>query len=132
MRIALALLAVVLSGACASGLSTRDELIEAVSHFNDDLRWGRWDSATVWMAPAARRQFMRELPERTHGGALQNADVEVLGMQSLQGGRAIVRVERSWYLLTDNELHHGLFEQHWQQLDGDWRLTAERPLVARN
>lgn len=120
------------ASACASGLSERDQLIEAVSHYNDDLRWGRWESATVWMAPAARRQFMRELPERTQGGNLQTADVEVIGMQPLEGGRAVVRVERSWYLLTDNELHHGVFEQRWQQLEGEWRLMTERVLVATN
>ena len=130
MRIAVAL--ALLAPACASGLSDRDELIEAVSHFNDDLRWGRWENATVWMAPTARRQFLRELPERTHGGQLQTADVEVIGMQPVQGGRAVVRVERSWYLLTDAELHHGVFEQQWQQVGGEWRLTAERALVAAN
>ncbi len=130
MRVALAVLAVlVVSGTgCASGLSDRDELIEAVSHYNDDLRWGRWDSATVWMTPRARREFLRELPRATHGGALQNADVEVVGLQPLPGGRAVVRVERSWYLLTDTELRSGLFEQRWEQMGGEWRLVGERQL----
>ena len=129
MRKALVLLVVLASSnGCASGLSDRDELIEAVSHFNDDFRRGRWESATVWMAPRARRDFLRELPHTTHGGALQTADVEVVGMQTLPGGRAVVRVERSWYLLTDSELRHGVFEQRWEQQGGQWRLTAERPL----
>jgi hypothetical protein len=134
MRMALAVLSMLVTtwAGCASGLSDRDELIEAVSRFNDDLRWGRWESATVWMAPRARREFLRELPRTTHGGALQTADIEVIGMQPLPGGRAVVRVERSWYLLTDSELRHGLFEQRWEQMDGAWRLTAERQLVARN
>ena len=132
MRTGLAIAAVILVAGCAGGLSDRDDLIAAVSHLNDDLRWGRWDSATVWMAPAARSSFLRDLQGRTPDGVLQTADVEVLGLQPLPGGRAVVRVERSWYLLTDSELHQGLFEQRWAQIGGEWRLVAERILVARN
>lgn len=129
MRTALlALVAVLSSSGCSSALNERDELIEAVSHYNDDLRWGRWESATVWMAPRARRAFIRDLPRTTHGGALQTADVEVVGLLPMPGGRAVVRVERSWYLLTDSELHHGIFEQRWEQMGGAWRLVAERAL----
>lgn len=132
MRVAIGTLLLAIVGwGCSSALSERDELIEAVSHYNDDIRWARYESATVWMTPRARRAFMRDLRRTTHGGALQNADVEVVGLQTLPNDRAVVRVERSWYLLTDAELHSGTFEQHWEQMGGEWRLVAERPL-ARN
>jgi hypothetical protein len=113
---------------CASGLSDNDRLAEAVSHFNDDVRWGRWESASIWMAPAARQAFLRDLRRTTAGGDLQNADYEVVGMMPIRGGGALVRVERSWYLLSENELHQGTFVQRWEQRGSSWRMIGERPL----
>jgi len=128
MRTVLALS--LLAAACGSGMSNQDRLLEAVHRFNDDVRWGRWDSASTWLAPATRREFFRDLAVRTHRGDLQTADVEVVGFQPLAGDRAIVRVERAWYLISESELHEGLFEQSWALLEGEWRMLAERPIRA--
>jgi hypothetical protein len=121
-------LLLVLATGCASGLSDTDRLVEAVSHYNDDVRWGRWESASVWMAPSARRSFLRDLRRTNLGGDLQNADYEVLGLMPMPDGSTLVRVERSWYLLSDEELRHGSFEQRWERHGSDWRLMGERPL----
>ncbi|MBI2893866.1 MAG: hypothetical protein HYY06_09960 [Deltaproteobacteria bacterium] len=117
-----------LLAACAGGLSDSDQLAEAISHFNDDVRWGNYESASLLMAPAARRAFLGNLNETTHGGELQSADYEVVGIAPQRNGGALVRVDRAWYLLSDSELHRGSFVQRWERHDGDWLMVGEREL----
>lgn len=111
-------------------MSDADKLVQAVSHFNDDVRWGNYESASLLMAPAARRSFLRGLHESTHGGDLQSADYEVVGVTPLRDGGALVRVDRAWYLLSDNELHRGSFVQRWEQHGGEWLMVGEQPFSA--
>jgi hypothetical protein len=112
-------------GACLAGASSRDRLMEALSDYNDAVRWGQIRAATGYLRPEARDAFVaRQVGARAD---LQMADYELVQIDMSDDKRAAkVVVEVTWMLRSDGLMRQSALEQQWEEHDGRWSLVRER------
>lgn len=99
--IAFTLVALVVTG-CASpeqkpDPSVRDaqRLQQTVGTFHRDMRWGRWESASVYLVPEKRQAFLGRYEEL--GDDFHIVELELKSVKRDGDGRAIVELEQQSY-----------------------------------
>src|SRR5262245_5487683 len=115
----------VLSGCITGGgYSTRDKVVEATREYNDDVRWGRYESASRHVPKELRRGFVDR--HKKLEDELEIADYEVFGIDiDPKKTSATARVEYTWTLKRVGLVHKSATRQRWENRDGTWVVTAE-------
>lgn len=123
------LLAILVSAsvtACFGTNQRRQEvLVQNARAFNDDWRWGRWDSMAGAMPREDATAFLSRA--QTLEPELVVADFEVTSITfSDQASRAVVVAKFEWYMKRDPVIKNTTVEQLWQFLDNRWQVTKIR------
>jgi len=103
--------------------TNKENLQEALHHYNTAVRWGR----TEWMAehvPEDKRSAM--LSRRTEFGELQITGCEVGEVQVKGKDQALALVRLDWYLVSRPRLNTSFIEQTWKRSGDKWLITRQR------
>ena len=114
-----------ITGCLTPGQRREDTLMREARLFNDDLRWGRWDSMTSSMPPADREPFKArvELVDKE----LVLGDFEVTAINFQDGNEAAnVTVKIDWYWKRDQIVKNSELVQRWEWKAGRWVMTQQR------
>jgi hypothetical protein len=123
----LAVAALALGCAMTPTQRREDTLIREARQFNDDFRWGRYETLSASLPHDEAQLFM----ERANavGDDLVLADYEV---NSINFGKdsevAKVNVSLQWYSRRDPIVHSTVLEQRWELRDGRWLVAHQRRL----
>ena len=120
------LLALLMTG-CAMAPTQRreDSLIRDARQFNDDLRWGRYDTLSASLTREEAPLFMARVNEL--GDDLQIADFEVTAIHfGPDSQSASVTVTFQWYSKRASMLHATVLDQHWEFRAGHWVVALQR------
>jgi hypothetical protein len=125
LRPCLALAALALAPACATGDGMQEKLRDATSAYNRSLRWSDYDRAASYLPPSAQPGFLAHRDEI--GEALVIVDYELTRLDlDKESGIAACRAEISWH--TDRRLivETTAVDQLWQWHEGQFVLVDER------
>ena len=116
-----------LAGLGCLGTTQRSEevLMQSARTFNDDWRWARWDA----MAGAMPKEDGTSFLERAQSlePELVLADFEVTSITFAPGSRGATVIARfEWYLKHDPRVRNTTVEEHWENLEGRWKVTKLR------
>ncbi len=114
-----------IAGCLTPGQRREDTLMREARLFNDDLRWGRWDSMTSSMPPEDRQAFKArvELVDKE----LVLGDFEVTAINFQEGNEAAtVTVKLDWYWKRDQIVKNSELTQRWEWKRGRWVMTQQR------
>jgi hypothetical protein len=124
--IALACFAPAAIAGCASSLSPRMKLDEAVQDMNTAARFGRIDLATERVAGTVRQDFLKR--HRLWGADVRIVDVEIGSVEKMTEKEAVLYVSYSWFRPTVGSLRATTVRQTWKNNDGNadtWALYEE-------
>ena len=113
------------TAACISPMSPAQKLNDAVQEANNALQFGRTDIAIERVSPPSRAAFIKQ--HKMWGAELRIVDVQLGGLEKMDGKEAIVLVGFSWFRPTDGMLRTTIVRQTWKNDDGSgpWALTRE-------
>ena len=118
------LLALALAGCFVPSPNEREALRDQVREWHDDMRWSRFNAASMRMPPARRQRFL----DQTR--ALENdvgmADCEILSVQPAGDGKAQVRAAFDWEAKQQELVRHTELSETWTRVGSDWVLTDVR------
>jgi hypothetical protein len=122
----LAALLLTSAAGCLTATQRREEDLTTNARFwNDEFRWGRWDSVGQSMTPKENALFQ----ERRHlvEDDLMLVDYEVTAIHFLEQSRAAtVDVILEWYRKTDPNVRHASLQQRWEHRGGRWMMIKQR------
>jgi hypothetical protein len=114
-----------LSG-CITGMgySTVDQVTNAAREFNNDVRWGRYEQASVHVPRDKRQRFVEK---RTMlEDQLEIADFELVNIViDKQKSTASARVDYTWMLKERGIVEKTTTRQAWERRDGQWIMSSE-------
>ncbi|MCG5051634.1 MAG: hypothetical protein KA712_01615 [Myxococcales bacterium] len=114
--------------ACLSpGQQRQDALLRISREMNNDLRWGRYETAVSHFEPAAGLAFLKRVDLVEDD--LVIADHEMTSIKFDEPpvkAKTIVHFE--WYTKRDPVVHKTSVEQTWEHREGAWALTKQRRL----
>jgi len=117
-----------LFASCGGGPDLRGEFLQAVRRYHEDLRWARYNDATLTLAPDLKKEFL----SRAHDAEdkltiseweLFSADVEPKGKK-----KAVVQVRISWMRTDETILRSTTLEQKWERRRDVWYVMSEKRL----
>jgi hypothetical protein len=121
----IALVAVGFAGCLSVSQRREDVLVENARAFNDDFRWGRWETLAGSMVRDEGAAFLRRV--QALEDELVMADYQVSSITFLENGEAAAVVARfEWYLQRDPVVRHTTLEQLWKYQDGRWAVAKMR------
>jgi hypothetical protein len=121
----LAALAAAALGCFGTAQRREEVLVQNARSFNDDWRWGRWDT----MAGAMPREDGTAFLARAQSlePELVVADFEVTSITfAKQSSQATVVAKFEWYLKRDPRIQTTTVEQLWEFLENRWQVTKLR------
>jgi hypothetical protein len=101
----------------------QDLLMDAVSGFNNNLRWKRFEDAGSCMPPALRAAFVKSLAKDEDRLNITDLEVKEVLLDE-DRAHAAVRVRMAWYwsdVLVEKKAD---LVQRWERIGRDWTLTA--------
>ena len=115
------------TGCITPGQQKQDTLLRNSREFNNDIRWGRYDTAAGHFEAAEGLRFLKRAD--LVGEEIVIADHE---MTSIKFGEPPVKAKTvayfEWYSKRDLVIHKTSVEQSWEIIGGDWRVTSQRRL----
>lgn len=122
-RIGSLLLVVLAAGlACAGKSPAGKTLLADVRHFEEGLRWRRYDDSASHVVPGNRTAFLDERDELDED--LNISEYEIVRI-SMHGESASVLIKYRWHKNSEGLLKTTTTEQDWEQRAGKWLLVAE-------
>jgi len=100
-----------------------DTLGESVQHYNDSVRWGRFEMAAGHIPASQRAQRMDEWDERAND--VKITDYEVVNMVPRGEREARVQIKVSWYKGSEGTVHETHAVQTWERHGKDWLMVDE-------
>ena len=114
-------------GACLTpGQQRRDSFLRVAREFNDDLRWGRYETAVGNLPPDEAQRFLERV--RLVGPDLQLGDQEVTQITFESDDAATVDVRFEWFSRREMVVHNTSLRQRWEHRGGRWLLVEQRRL----
>ena len=111
---------------CRSPTQRReDDLIRDARMFNDDFRWGRWDTLGQSMTPEENALFQAR--KNLVDADLMIVDYEVTAVKFMTGSEAAtVDVKLEWYKKSDPSVRQATLQQRWELRGGRWMMIKQR------
>lgn len=111
--------------ACANSPTDRSiddkaNLQMTVQTFHKNMRWSRWESAAMVVAPAKRQEFLGRYDEL--GEDFHISSLEIKALSRLKD-KAIVDIEQEYYKEPAMIVKKDRYIEVWEKTDGDWMLT---------
>jgi hypothetical protein len=92
--------------------------------FHRDMRWLRWESAAMVVAPAQRQQFLGRYQELGDDFHISNLEIKKL---THVDDKVIVDIEQESYMEPAMIVEKERFIEVWEKPTGDWLLTRRMP-----
>jgi len=121
----LALSALVLS-ACASNryLALQGQSLEdRVNKYNDLYRWREYDSASNYLLPSVRQDFLAAIEPYRQDLNIEDYVIKDIHLDA-EGRNATVVVSRSFFKMPSVLLQEEEVTQHWVRAVGEWYLSG--------
>jgi hypothetical protein len=115
------LFALALAGCFVPSPNEKEALKDQVREWHDDMRWQRFNAASMRMPPARRQRFLDQT--RALSDEIGMADYEILSVQPAGDGKAQVRASFDWEARQTALLRHTELAELWQRVGSDWVLT---------
>ena len=113
--------------ACGIAEGPRQKLTMATYHFNEGLRWGRYNDVFPVVDPEVLDSF-KALHEGW-GETLLESDAEILEtVYDDKQHKAVVSVRFTWYRKSEMVVHSTVTRQHWEYKNSGWVMMAEEHL----
>jgi hypothetical protein len=126
VHVVLALALATAASACAGGQRPEDTVNEAVRVYNEDLRWGRYESAALRLASKHRSDRVDEWD--AHSKDLKITDFEIVRIDPRGPEAARAQVKVSWYLESEQILRETSAVEQWERKGRNWMLVDEQRL----
>lgn len=116
----------VLVAGCFAGMgySTLDQVSNAAREYNNDVRWGRFDSAAKHVPTPERQRFIDR-----HSSFEEELDIADYEMTNIEVDKkkqtATARIEYTWSLRNRGLVEKTTTRQKWERRDGDWVMASE-------
>lgn len=101
---------------------TADELRVILQDFHMKMRWGLWEQAAAYTAPAYRNEFLGRYEELGDEFKITNIEIKQV---TLGDPLAIVDVEQESYQEPEMVVQKKRYIETWQTVNGSW-LIGER------
>lgn len=112
------------SGCITPGQQRQDTLLRLSREFNNDLRWGRYDTAVAHFQPAEAQRFLKRVD--LVGEELVIADHEMTSIKFEEPAlKARTVAVFEWYTKRDPVLRKTSVSQDWLFEEGVWRVTKQ-------
>lgn len=123
-----ALISVMVLGVGCGASQARDtaNLTDAVTSYNDGVRWERYTLAANAIPPRERAQFVDDMDERSH--EVKITEYDVVRVEPKGEHRARVQIKLSWYKPADNTVHETSAIQTWERHGKAWWMVDETRL----
>jgi len=106
------------------GYSTIDQVTNAAREFNNDVRWGRYDQASIHVPKDERQRFVDRRTALEE--ELEIADYELVTIDvDKKKETASARVDYTWTLKTRGIVEKTTTRQSWERRDGQWVMATE-------
>jgi hypothetical protein len=116
--------------ACAAGCmtgmgySTVDQVTNAAREYNNDVRWGRYEQASMHVPKEKRARFVEKRTQLED--ELEIADFELVNIVIDKGKEtAMARVDYTWVLKNRGIVEKTTTRQSWERRDGNWVVATE-------
>lgn len=116
---------VLLSLAGCASMQKSEDLMSAVTTYNDGVRWARYTVAASKLMPAERDSFLDERDQLAED--LRITDYEVIRVRA-KASRAIVQVKYTWFLDSRGIVHETHAVQDWERHGKVWIMADEHQL----
>ena len=126
MRVYLASVALAILTGCIGAMeySSLDQVTIAAREYNQDVRWGRFDSAAKHVPVDTRDRFIAKHANLEDD--LEIADFEMAGIEVDKTKKsATARIEYTWSLKTRGIVEKTTTKQRWERRDSEWVLASE-------
>ena len=115
---------ILLSGCIFQNIGSETRLRDAVSGYNDEMRWYRVDLAQQRVAPRYRNTFRQH--HHAWGKNIQLADMDIVHVETSNGDKqAVSLVKVSWYDQGTMLMSHTILRQNWRKVTGGYILLSE-------
>lgn len=113
------------AGCITPGQQKQDTLLRNSREFNNDIRWGRYDTASAHFETAEGLRFLKRADLVAE--ELVIADHEMTSIKfDVPPVKAKTIAYFEWYSKRDLVIHKTSVEQSWEIIDGDWRVVKQR------
>jgi hypothetical protein len=125
-RLVLSVLLAMSALGCMTSTQRREyDLMHDARMWNDDFRWGRWDTVGQAMTPEENALFQER--RNLVDADLVLADYEVTAIHFLEkSNAATVDVTLEWYKKSDPSVRHATLQQRWERRNGNWMMIRQR------
>jgi hypothetical protein len=124
MRILVALAAVASLGACATQQKKSESLKESSWHYQEGLRWARFEESAALVPPREREAFLDEHDKLADDLRIDDYDVVRIVYKS-GSDEAQVQVKYKWHRDGEGLVKETVTEQRWKLHGTAWYLEDE-------
>lgn len=118
-------LAACLCQACMLHQSSSERLVDVASDLNTAARFGQFNTATEYTAPASREVFLER--RQTWGNEIRVVDVSLGNINIKDDKHADVTVHYAWTRHDEGVLRNTSVLQNWENPEArGWRLQREK------
>ncbi len=111
-------------GSCTAIQTSSDRLKEAISYFNEGVRWGRLQEVLSRIDPNTEEHFLEMHKE--FGKEIQLTSCEIVSVKiNEKEKKATVGVLIVWYRLSEMVVHETSLIQLWEEKERNWIMMAE-------
>ncbi len=121
-----ALISMLALGCGAAAARDRDTLSEAITSYNDGMRWERYSVTANAIPPRERSQFVDDMDERSHEVKITEYDVVRVDPKGEHAAR--VQIKMSWYKTAEGTVHETSAIQSWERHGKAWWMVEETRL----
>jgi hypothetical protein len=111
-------------------MKAQESLIDDVRHFQDGLRWRKYDLAADYVPARARERFLDAREEVDEDLRIDDYEVERIMLEDGRD-RAEVRIRYTWHLESVGTVHNAVVEEEWEKQGKVWRIVAAEQRRAR-
>jgi hypothetical protein len=109
---------------CGLYQTRTDKLKEAVTQFNEGVRWGRMQDVISRLDPQIKAHFIEM--HKDFGRAIKITECEIVNSAvSMEKGVSEVGIRIVWYRIDEMEVHETVVSQRWEEQKGKWLMVAE-------
>ena len=112
--------------ACGAPAAQQDTLQESIIHYNEGIRWERFEAAAAMLPPKERAQTVDDWDERAKDLKITQYDIVKIDSRGTREARVQVKV--GWYKASEGTLHETHSIQTWERHGKDWQLVEEKRL----
>ncbi len=111
---------------CGGSLDMRGDFLQSVRRYHEDLRWARYNDATLTLAPQLRKQFLLRARDAENEFSVSDWEIFSADIEPKKKKEAIVQVRITWMRKDETVVKTTTLEQKWLRRLDTWMVVAEK------